>query len=100
MELQLLIFYIALFVTQLIFLVFAVRKPEKNLWPKVFTLELMSALGAVGLMFLFDALPGSGKAPGLTWFAEVFYSLFAAVGYGLMILISIVTAAILEWRKK
>lgn len=100
MELQLMVFYIALFVIQLILLVLAVRKPAKNLWPKLFMLELVSVLGAAGLMFLFDALPGAGKAPGLTWFAEVFYSLFAAVGYGLMILISIVTAAILEWRKK
>ena len=94
MELQLLIIYIALFAIQLILLVLAVRKPEKNLWPKLFMLELVSALGAVGLMFLFDALPGSGKAPGLTWFAEFFYSLFAAVGYGIMLLVSFVVWAV------
>lgn len=94
MEFELLVFYIALFVVQLILLVFAVRKPEKNLWPKVFILELVSALGAVGLMFLFDFLPGSGKAPGLTWFAEFFYSLFAAVGYGIMLLVSFVVWAV------
>jgi len=94
MEFELLVFYIALFVIQLILLVFAVRKPEKNLWPKLFMLELVSALGAVGLMFLFDALPGSGKAPGLTWFAEFFYSLFAAVGYGIMLLVSFVVWAV------
>ena len=94
MELQLMVFYIALFVIQLILLVLAVRKPEKNLWPKVFILELVSALGAVGLMFLFDALPGRGMAPGLTWFAEVFYSLFAAIGYGVMLLASFVVWAV------
>jgi len=92
-------FYLLLFLVQLVMLVCAVRKPEKNLWPALFRLELVSALGAVGLMFLFDSLPGQGMAPGLTWFAEVFYSLFAAIGYGVMILVSIVVAAVLEWRK-
>ena len=100
MDLILLSGYVLLFLVQLILLIFAVRKPEKNLWPKLFILEILSVLGAVGLMFLFDALPGRGMAPGLTWFAEVFYSFFAAIGYGLMILVSIVTAAVLEWRSR
>ena len=88
MEFEFLVFYIALFAAQVILLLFAARKREKNLWPAVFWTEFLSALGAAGLMFLFDALPGSGKAPGLTWFAEFFYSLFAAVGYGLMLFVS------------
>ena len=92
--------YLLIFLVQLILLIFAVRKPEKNLWPKLFALEALSAAAAAGLMFLFDSLPGRGMAPGLTWFAEVFYSLFAAIGYGVMILVSIVTAAILEWRSR
>ena len=100
MELMLLSVYVLLFVVQVVLLIFAVRKPEKKLWSAVFLTEIFSALGAVGLMFLFDALPGRGMAPGLSWFAEVFYSLFAAIGYGVMVLVSIVTAAILEWRSR
>lgn len=100
MELMLCFLYLLIFLVQLVLLIFAVRKPEKNLWPKLFCLEFLSAIAAVGLMFLFDALPGRGMAPGLTWFAEVFYSFFAAIGYGLMILISIITAGVLVWRKK
>ena len=90
MELMLLSAYVLLFVAQVVLLIFAVRKPEKNRWPKLFGLEILSVLGAVGLMFLFDALPGRGMAPGLTWFAEVFYSLFAAAGYSLMLIVSVV----------
>ena len=82
--------YLLMFLVQLVLLIFAVRKPEKNLWLKLFILEILSALGAVGLMFLFDALPGRGMAPGLTWFAEVFCSLFAAAGYSLMLMVSVV----------
>ena len=100
MELMLLSAYVLLFVAQVVLLIFAVRKPEKNRWFKLFGLEILSAVGAAGLMYLFDALPGQGMAPGLTWFAEVFCSLFAAIGYGLMILVSIVTAAVLEWRSR
>lgn len=90
MELQLLIFYIALFAVQLILLIFTARKPATKRWAALFGLEVLSAVTAAGLMFLFDALPGKGMAPGLTWFAEVFYSLFAAVGYGVMLLVSFV----------
>ena len=99
MELQLLILYAALFVLQLIFLVWNGKKPEKARWKALFWLELLSALGAVGLMFLFDALPGRGMAPGLTWFAEFFYSLFAAAGYGLMLFVSFIVWAV-RTRKK
>ena len=90
MEGMLCALYLLMFLVQLILLIFAVRKPEKNLWPKLFVLEVLSAVGAAGLMFLFDALPGQGMAPGLTWFAEVFYSLFAAAGYSLMLIASVV----------
>ena len=100
MEGMLCALYLLMFLVQLVLLIFAVRRPEKKLWSAVFLTEILSALGAAGLMFLFDALPGQGMAPGLTWFAEVFCSLFAAIGYGLMILVSIVTAAVLEWRSR
>ena len=90
MEGMLCALYLLMFLVQLILLIFAVRKPEKKLWSAVFMTEFLSALGATGLMFLFDALPGQGMAPGLTWFAEVFYSLFAAAGYSLMLIVSVV----------
>lgn len=90
MDLPVGIFYLLVFFAQVILLILAARKPEKHLWPALFRFEFLSLLGAVGLMFLFDALPGRGMAPGLTWFVEFFYSLFAAGGYALMLLISFV----------
>lgn len=94
MDLLVGIFYLLVFLVQLVLLVTAARKPEKKLWSALFRLEILSVLGALGLMFLFDALPGGGPMPGLTWFAEFFYSLFAAAGYGLMLLISFLVWAI------
>jgi hypothetical protein len=90
MDLFLFCAYVLILAAQIVLLIFAVRKPEKNLWPRLFCLEFVSAIAAVGLMFLFDALPGQGMAPGLTWFAEFFYSMFAAAGYSLMLLLSVV----------
>lgn len=94
MELTLSILYPALFAAQLVLLVFAVRKPEKKLWPALFCLEVLSLLGAVGMAVLFELLPGYGMMPGLTYFAEFFYSLAAALVYAGMLLLSAVVRAI------
>jgi len=95
MDLILLIVYPVLFAAELLLLVYAVKKPERKLWPKLFALEILSTLGAVGLMFLFDRLPGRGMMPGLTWIGEFFYSLFAAGAYGVLFLVSLVL-----WARK
>ena len=94
MDLILFSAYVLLLIAQIVLLIFAVRKPEKNLWSKLFCLEFLSAAAAVGLMFLFDALPGKGFMPGLTWFAEFFYSLLAAGAYGIMLLLTAIICAI------
>lgn len=99
MELTLCILYPLIFLVQLVLLIFAVRKPEKKLWPALFWLEVLSLLGTIGMMVLFELLPGGGPMPGLTWFAEFFYSLFAAVAYLAMLLISCVALAIQTWRR-
>lgn len=96
MEIMLFSAYVLLLIAQIVLLIFAVRKPERNLWPPLFGFELVSLLGAAGLMLLFDALPGKGFMPGLTWFAEWFYSLLAAGTYGIMLLLT----AVLRIRKK
>lgn len=94
MELTLSILYPALFAAQLVLLVFAARKPEKKLWPALFWLEVFSLLGAVGMAVLFELLPGYGMMPGLTYFAEFFYSLAAALVYTGMLLLSAVVRVI------
>ena len=80
--------YVLILVAQIVLLIFAVRKPEKRLWVPLFVFEVVCLLAAIGLMFLFEALPGNGFMPGLTWFAEFFYSLLAAGAYGIMLLLT------------
>jgi len=99
MELILCSAYVLLLAAQILLLIGALRKPEGNLWSALFKLEGLSLLGAAALAAVFNALPGRGMAPGLTWMAEFFYSFFAAIGYGVMILVSVVAAAVLDWRK-
>ena len=94
MELTVLCGYGLLLLGQVVLLAFVLRKPEKNLWPALFGVELISFLGAVGLMFLFDALPGKGFMPGLAWIGEWFYSLLAAGVYLIMLVLTAVLCAI------
>ena len=94
MDLFLFTAYVLTLVAQILLLIFAIRKPDKKLWRPLLVLELFSLLASVGLMFLFDALPGKGFMPGLTWFAEWFYSLLAAGAYGIMLLLTAILCAI------
>ena len=94
MELTVLCGYGSLLLAQIGLLVAALRKPEKKLWPVLFGVELSSFLAAMGLMFLFDALPGKGFMPGLAWIGEWFCSLLAAGVYLLMFVLSAVLCVI------
>ena len=94
MDLFVLLAYVLILAAQIVLLIFAARKPEKHLWAPLFVFELVSLLAAIGLMFLFDALPGNGFMPGLTWFGEFFYSLVAAGAYGIMLPLTALIRAI------
>ena len=94
MDLFLFSAYVLILAAQIVLLIFAIRKPDKKLWRPLFGFELFSLLASVGLMFLFDSLPGNGFMPGLTWFAEWFYSLLAAGAYGIMLLLTAILCAI------
>ena len=78
--------YAALFVCQLLWLVWACRK-HKKIWP-VLTANILSIGVSVFLLWYFDTLPGYGMMPGLTWFAEVFYSICAAVVFAVLVLVT------------
>ena len=93
MDLFLFCTYVLILVAQIVLLIFAVRKPEKRLWVPLFVFEVVCLLAAIGLMFLFEALPGNGFMPGLTWFAEWFYSLLAAGACGIMLLLTVFVRA-------
>lgn len=68
----------------------AVRGNEPKRWRRLCLLQLLAVIIAYGAMRYFDALPGTGMTPGLTWFAEVFYSLGAAVLYAIQLLVTFI----------
>ena len=94
MDLFVLFAYVLILAAQIVLLVFAIRKPGKKLWPPLLAFELISLLAAIGLMFLFDALPGNGFMPGFTWLGEFLFSLAAAGAYGIMLLLTLIIYAI------
>lgn len=98
METALLILYICVFLLLCAALVRAMKGNRTKDWYLVFAGEALAAGGAICAMFLFNALPGKGMAPGLTWFAEVFYSMGAAALYLLLLVVSVVICAIKEWK--
>ena len=55
---------------------------------------------AVGLTKYFDALPGTGMMPGLTWFAHTFYSMGAAALYGVLLCVTVLAAAVTGGKRK
>ena len=83
--LWLLIFYIVVFLLLCFLLATAVKRNHLRRWTILFLLELLAAMGSVGAVFLFDSLPGTGMMPGLTWLAEVLFSMGAAALYALLL---------------
>ena len=63
MEMLLLIGYIALFVPMLIMMGHNIRYCKK--WWPLWLFEMISAVGAVVIMMIADAAPGTGMMPGL-----------------------------------
>lgn len=89
--------YIGLALWQLAWLVLAIRR--KNGWGRLLILALASMALAFGCMWYYDTLPGYGIMPGWAYFAEVFYSLVAGIGYFLMMLIAALGLLLRKNRK-
>ena len=99
-SLFLLIAYIAVFVSHIILLIFAIRKSQKNLWRYHLLSEVISLVLATALMFHFNSLPGHGFMPGLTYLGEVLFSFGAAILYGIMLIASICALVVIKVRTK
>lgn len=83
-----LIFYIVIFAVIIYMFVTSVKT---NKWKATVITQLICFLFAVASIFVYDSLPGTGKAPGLTHFADVFYSLCAAAVYFAALIITLIT---------
>jgi len=90
--LAILIAYIAILAVQIALLVTNILRPRIHRWVILWGMEVLSAVGAWMLMRHFDGLPGSGKAPGLTYFAETLFSMGASAAYCVMLGLSAAAA--------
>ena len=100
MEIILLALYIILFIFDIILLIDAARKPSKAKWLTLFISEALFALLAVGVAFVFNSLPGEGMMPGLTYFAQVIFSICASLAFTVSFAVSAVVYIILKIKNK
>ena len=99
MEIVLLILYLLALLGQILLLVVAAREPGIRRWIVLFAGEVVALAAALGLAIYFDARPGAGMMPGMTYFAEVIYSFGAAAAYGGMLLLSIFCGIVVRHRR-
>ena len=99
MDILLPIFYIVLLLVQIVLFILGCRKSTKKRWIILCAIELLSCAGALLCMAYYDSLPGSGMMPGLTYFAEVVYSFFAAIAYGVNFFLSLAAGLVVTARR-
>lgn len=87
---MLLIGYILILIALVAMLILSIRKNTRLHWVVLFSTELVSMLVSFGLARYFDALPGYGFMPGLSYLEEVVASYGAMIVYGVTLLISII----------
>ena len=84
--------YIGILIWQFVWLISACK--ARKGWLRLIVLEVISAAASLTLMFYYDSLPGIGMMPGLTYFAEVMYSMLFATVYAVMAVISGICGAV------
>ena len=94
MDMIMLILYLAVLIFQIVLLIRCVRRPFPKSWAILYVMEAISLSAAFFLMRYFDALPGFGMMPGLSYLGEVLFSLGAAIAYGVMLLFSLLTGGL------
>ena len=100
MSLFLLIFYIAVFVAQIVLFVLAVKRKTNKNWLTLFLAEIIPMIISLCLMIYYNNLPGYGFMPGLSYLAEVLFSFGATVLYGVLLLVSICSFIVIKVKNK
>ena len=95
-ELFLLMFYIIIVIFQIALLIIFIKNNKEKHWIILIITEIISMLLSWFLAIFFDSLPGSGIFPGLTHFAEVFYSIIAVLVFFIMLIITLFIKPILN----
>lgn len=84
--------YLLVFAALCILLVRAAK--EDRGWGRLFGFEALAGAASFCAIHIFDALPGRGMMPGLTWLGEVIYSMGAVIVYAVLLLITVVIWAL------
>lgn len=100
MDILLLILYVILLVFCAVLLISSVKKYSRAKWIVLFISEAAFSIGAAYAATVFDSLPGYGMMPGLTYFAEVLYSIAAACAFAAEFTVSAIIYIILKIRNK
>ena len=100
METVLLLAYLAGAAGLIALLVYNLRHPSRKGWLALLGANTLCLAAAAALTAYFDALPGTGMMPGLTWFAHTMYSLGAVVVYGALLCAAAVAGLISKCRRK
>ncbi len=97
---MLLFFYLLALAIQIVMFVGCLKKPVRVRWSLLFLCELCALTAAVYFSTYYNALPGYGMMPGLTYFAETLYSAAGAVVYLCMLLVSVLACVIVKLKSK
>lgn len=93
MQEKLLIIYLIILVIQIVFLIWCAQHRQRKGWVILYVFEIISATAAFLLSRYYDSLPGYGIMPGLSYFGETLFSLFAYWAYLAMMLITLIVNA-------
>lgn len=73
----------------IVLLGFCVKRPHKMKWIFLFIYEILVLIMACCYTHYYDALPGSGIMPGLTYIGEVMTGMLFSVAFFLLLFISL-----------
>lgn len=85
----LLLFYLIIFVVEIVLLVKSIKNQNKKLWGALIILEIFSVVGSIILYNYYESLPGYGMMPGLSYFGESLLSFGMAIIYSITFFITI-----------
>lgn len=85
---------LAIFITQIVLIVKAIKRKEKKYWISNFCIEIFSIIMSIGLIYYYEKLPRSGFMPGLQYLGEELTCLGASILYAIMLCITIIARLI------
>ena len=93
------VLYIAILLVQIVFLIRNIRKSSAARWKPLYLMEMVPLVAAAVVAFYYNSLPDSGFL-GMTYLAEILFSMAASCLYGIMLVVSLCIALIFKLKNK